>query len=175
LPAWVLPPGCIATPGPAPDLPAERVSTTLTCDGRSIVVTIQAFPPRATADGLAAERRRITGELTAEDTTTAPLRNAGDANGAWSIVQTTGPIRATALAVWTNGAPAQGGIRGRVQQARNSLLGAAHAPILVTATIDAATRLAPGQRRLDDLLRQFVDAQTDLTAQVARLALDAAP
>lgn len=169
------PGGCTPSSGPALVLPAQRVSVVYVCDGRMLTVTIQAFPPRSTADSLNRERRRITGELTAEETAIDALPTA-EANGAWSMVRTTGPSRTTAVASWTDGVAALAGISGRILQARNSLLGSPYSPVLVTAAIDPPSRLtAADQRRGEAMLGAFVNVQADLTAKVAAVARSARP
>lgn len=172
---FAAPPGCTADPAPAPALPAQRVTTTLSCAGQQLVVTAEAFPRRSTANSLMRERRRITGELSAEETTVAALP-AGRAEGNWSLIHTVGPARSVAVASWTDGAPAPDGMAGRIRQARDSLFGTAYAPVLVAAAIESPKRLSPAeQQRTDALLRAFVDAQTNLTARVAAAAESARP
>ena len=169
--AFAPPPGCTADPAPAPAMPAQRVTTTLSCAGQPLVVTVEAFPRRSTANSLVRERRRITGELTAEEATVAALPVSKAENGDWSIVHTTGPARTVAVASWIGGAPAQSGMAGRMNQARDSLFGTAYAPVLITAALESPKRLAPAeQQEANALLRRFVDAQTDLTARVAAAA-----
>ncbi len=173
--AFAVPPGCTVDPGPTPVLPAQRVTTTLSCAGQPLVVTAEAFPRRSTASSLVRERRRITGEFSAEDATTAALPTA-QAAGNWSLVHTASPARTVAVASWTGGAPAQDGMAGRIRQARDSLFGTAFAPVLITAAVESPKRLTPAeQQRADALLSRFVDAQTDLTAQVAAVAQSAQP
>ena len=165
------PPGCTADPAPAPVLPAQRVTTTLSCAGQPLAVTVEAFPRRSTANSLVRERRRITGELSAEEATVSALPTAQAENGDWSVIHTTGPVRTVAVASWTGGAPAENGMAGRIHQARDSLFGTAYAPVLITAALESPKRLNPAeQQRADALLRGFVDAQTNLTARVAAAA-----
>lgn len=172
---FAAPPGCTVDPAPAPVLPAQRITTTLSCAGQQLVVTVEAFPRRSTANSLMRERRRITGELSAEEVTTAALSTAQEGSGDWSLIHTVGPARSVAVASWTDGAPAPDGMAGRIRQARDSLFGTAYAPVLVAAAISSPQRLSPAeQQRIDALLRGFVDAQTDLTARVAA-ASESAP
>lgn len=170
LPRWAVPPGCAALAGPSAALPAVSESTALLCDGRQLTVTIQAFPARWTADRLNRERRRLTGEFAAEETTVTPLPTISAANGVWSLVRTTGPNRAVAASLWIDGAPAMGGLAGRLRQARDSILGAAHAPILVTVAIEEPARRNSADHRATVLLQRFVDAQSELTSELARIA-----
>lgn len=168
-PAFAPPPGCTVDPAPAV-LPASHVTTTLSCTGQRLVVTVEAFPRRSTASSLLRERRRITGELSAEEVTVAAL-SASQAAGDWLLIHTAGPARTVAVASWTDGVPAQDGLAGRIRQARHSLFGTAFAPILVAAVIESPKRLNPAeQQKADALLHSFVDAQTDLTTHVAAVA-----
>jgi len=175
-PAFAAPTGCTSDLSQAPLAPAQRISTSFVCAGQPLVVTVQAFPPRSTPDNLARERRRITGELTAEEAVVSILPTQQAANGAWLLVQTTSPFRAIAVASWIDGAPAPGGIAGRIRQARNSLLGSAFAPVLITATIDYPTRPTTAeQQRAGAILSGFVDAQADLTSDVAAVSQSVRP
>ncbi len=168
--AFAAPPGCTADPAPVPVLPAQRVTTALSCAGQRLAVTVEAFPRRSTASNLVRERRRVTGELSAEEAMVAALPTL-QGTGDWSLVHTAGPSRTVAVASWTGGAPARDGMAGRIRQARHSLFGTAFAPILITAMIEASKRLNPAeQQRADALLRSFVDAQANLTARVAAVA-----
>lgn len=170
--AFAAPPGCATDPAPAPVLPAQRVTTTLSCAGQRLAVTAEAFPRRSTANNLLRERRRVIGELSAEEATVAALPTS-QGTGNWSLIHTVGPARAVAVAVasWTGGAPARDGMADRIRQARHSLFGTAFAPILITAMIESPKRPNPAeQQQADALLRSFVDAQTDLTARVATAA-----
>jgi len=171
MPVFATPAGCTADAGPVADLPVQHATATLHCADQKLVVTVQAFPRRSAADSLVRERRRMTGELSAEEAVIVPLPTSRMENGDWSLIRTAGPTRATAVASWADGAPAQGGMAGRIYQARNSLFGTAYAPILITAVIELPKRPVPmDQHRIDAMLSGFVDAQTDLTAQVAKIA-----
>ena len=168
--AFAPPPGCTADPAPAPALPAQRLTTTLSCGEQQLVVTVEAFPRRSTANSLMRERRRLTGELSAEEATVAAMP-ATQASGDWLLVHTVSPARSVAVASWTDGVPAPDGMTGRIRQARDSLFGTAYAPVLTAVAIEPPKRLGPAeQQRADALLRAFVDAQTELTARVAAAA-----
>jgi len=175
-PAFAIPTGCTSDLSQASPMPAQRISASFLCAGLPLVVTVQAFPSRSTPDSLARERRRITGELTAEEAAVSALPTRQAANGTWLLVQTTSPFRAIAVASWIDGAPAPGGIAGRIRQARDSLFGSAFAPVLITATIDYPTRPATAeQQRAGAILSGFVDAQADLTSDVAAVSQSARP
>lgn len=168
---FATPSGCTANSEPAAGQPLRSATTRFLCADQRLVVTMQAFPRRSTADGLVRERRRITGELSAEEVVLVELPTSRTGNGDWSLIHTAGPTRIVAIASWTDGRPAQNGIASRIRQARNSLFGTAYAPILITAAIELPKRPALAeQQRIDAILSGFVDAQTDLTSQVATVA-----
>ena len=173
---FATPAGCTSDAGSTPSMPARSVSKSFLCAGQPITLTIQAFPPRSTPDSLARERRSMTGELAAQATVVGTLPTLRAENGNWLLVHTTGPARTIAVASWTDGAPAPGGIAGRIRQARNSLFGSAYAPILITAAIDNSIRpTAAEQQRTGATLSAFVDAQANLTSDVAAMARSARP
>ncbi len=95
----------------------------------------------------------------------------GADEGDWLLVQTTEPNRSTAYATWVDGVPAKGGIAGRIEQARSSMFGASHVPVLVTITTPEAEHQVTAQRRaVAGELRALVDAQPGLGAQIERLS-----
>ncbi len=162
LPALAWPAGCTVTGDVAG--PAIRTQSA-TCQGLPITMMTQALPVRARADAILRERRARTGEDQADDTGVRPLPGGGP----WLSVRTTDPTRVSAVTTWVDGAPAPGGIAGRVQQARNSVVGAGHASLLITITTDLATRPLSSQlERIEAVLTQVVQAQPDLPAWVER-------
>ena len=80
LPSIALPAGCQQTGAP-PALPATRVALPVECEGRSFEIAIQTFPARSTSADLLAERRRVTGELGAEDASYSGLGVSGQGPG----------------------------------------------------------------------------------------------
>lgn len=174
LPALTTPAGCTEA-GPPPSLPARKVTLSYTCGTIPVLVSIEAFPPRSTSDSLVRERRRITGELDAEEATTARMATWQVDNGVWYVVHTLKPVRSTAFANWSEGRPAQGGLSGRLLQARDSLLGSRYAPILATVSFGPDVRLAQNQQKAaEETLRRIVDAQSAFTVEVDRLSMLAA-
>jgi len=163
LPSLAWPSGCVLgsdTPGPA-----QRVQTA-TCQGVALTMVAQAFPVRSRSDAILRERRVRTGEDQAEDVSVRPLTGAAP----WLSVSTTDPTRVSAVATWIDAMPARGGIGGRIQQARDSVLGTDHAALLITITTDLPAR--PGQaelERIDGALARVVAAQVGLDAWVERV------
>lgn len=144
--------------------PAMRTQTA-TCQGLPLTMVAQALPVRARSDAILRERRARTGEDQAEDTTVRPLPGAAP----WLSVRTTDPTRVSAVATWVDAAPAAGGIAGRVLQARNSVMGAGHASLLITITTDLSARRRPSElERIETVLAQVANAQPELGAWVER-------
>ena len=161
--------GCnLAEPGPAG--PAIRADYKVRCDGYALDVSIEAFPARATSSSLLAKRRAVTGELEAEDTSITPLLSGGG-QGNWTLVQTVDPYRTTAIASWARGQPAPTGLAGRFAQARDSVLGSDHVPVLMTVSASQTHRPSPEQQsRFVAALKKLIEAQTGLTAQMESLS-----
>ena len=165
---FITPAGCTSEVGPAPTLPTASISTRVACAGQLLIITTQVFPVRSTPDSLAAARRQITGELTANEAVVTVLPVLQAENGNWLLVTTAGPFRTIAVASWIDGLPVASGIAGRVRQGWNSLFGSDYVPTMITVAIDSPTQPASSdQRRLGATLSAFVDAQARLTSQVA--------
>lgn len=161
------PEGCLAEPSGTVE-PSSQQRNIIECGGTRFVVLAEVFAPRSTSGGMVAERRRITQELGAEDVSIAPVDNV-TSGGKWTLVQTTDPNRVTAYASWVDGIAAGQGLAGRFAQARDSLLGADHAPLLLTISTLEAERAAPKQRAaILDQMRAVVRAQGGLDQRVER-------
>ncbi len=169
-PAFVIPDGCVGVEATAV-LSASSASQSLRCGSQVWDIRLTSFPGRATAAALISERRRTTGELQAEEATSSPLTTVDFDKGLWTLVQTYSPFRTTAVASWVDGVPGRGGLSGRLHQAINSVLGADHAAVLLSIGTPVGARLSPERQRvLIETLRQIIDAQSDLTAQIERLS-----
>ena len=168
LPQWQTPPGCATAPGAAS---ASSVRFVIRCGEFSYDVALVAFPARSTAGALVVERRRVTEELGAEDVSVSRLEDVGADRGEWTVVQTTDPNRVTGYASWVDGLPVASGLSARIAQARDSVLGTDHAPVLLTITMPEPPRALPQRRGAAlEQLRQIVAAQTGLGAEIARLS-----
>ena len=163
LPPLAWPAGCIAT---ADDAPAPVIRRQVAqCGALSVVMTTQAFPVRARADAIGRERRARTGEDTAEDVSTRRLPGADP----WISIATADPHQLSAVSTWIDGAPATGGLGGRIRQARNSVLGSPYAPLLITLTTALPARpSAAQQEQIEGVLAGIARAQSDLPAWVER-------
>ena len=165
MPELAPPPGC--TGGMAGPAVAGQAVLRYQCGAAGFTVTVSAFPARSTPDQLARERMRLTSVAAAEDSETTALATADLANGRWSLVESKTPDGLVAFATWVGGAPAQGGLAGRLHQAADSLIAPSFAPVLMTAAPDAPGRIGATERqRLVAQLRGFVDAQHGLTGQI---------
>ena len=163
-----VPPGCTRLASTSE--PSTRLIWQLACGTRIWDVTLQTFPPSATPEGLATERRRLTGELEAEDATATGFSTT-PATGTWKLAETAHPYRVTATAAWVDGAPAQSGLAGRIQQAWNSVAGSGHSGVLMSFGTSLPGRLVPEQRAaVLNELRSLIEAQDNLTAQIDMLS-----
>ena len=167
-----LPDGCrLRDEDGLPALPSIRAAMAIQCGGMPLSVSVHTFPARATASAVTAARRKATGELDAEDAefSYVPVANAG--SGAWSLVKTLHPFRTVASAAWVDGEPAPGGLRGRLHQARNSVLGGTHATVLMLVTAESDGPKTPEhQREVTETITKLVNAQPALTSEIEALS-----
>jgi hypothetical protein len=169
LPSLEIPPGCARAGEPVRASPS-RLSLAVACDGYVFDIAVETFSPRSTASAIVQERRRLTAELAAEDVTVSPLISNGG-EGDWTLVQTTEPTGTTAIAVWLRGRPAPSGLTGRLEQARDSVLGGTHAPVLMSISARQPGRVSvESQRQLVAALQKLIKAQADLTTRIEALS-----
>lgn len=159
--------------------PAQRAGATqsqiLNCQGVTVTVTTEAFPARSKSDVLVRARRERSGEMLSDDAEFHSLPGVHPQAGPWLQINTVEPFRITAASTWIDGAPQRGGLLGRVEQARNSVIGAAHVPLLITAAISLPEHPAPdAQARITELLTGLANAQGNLSRTVEQ-ATRAAP
>ena len=169
LPLLAVPPGC--TQAASTPVSEDYAVVRIPCNDRSLTVTIAVLPRRSPPDWLQRERARLTVLPDAEDTGTSVLRTADPANGQWTLVESKSPDRYVGVAAWVGGTPARGGLAGRLQQARDSMLGSPYAPMLMTVMPDVPPRMTSADRlRSQELIRQFVDSQHGLTGLITAAA-----
>ena len=171
---WIAPAGC-SQPAMVGTAQADAEAFSMTCRSGTFHMAAFGYSSRSTSRAIMADRRRLTKELGAEDVVSAPLETDPAAVGAWTLVQTTEPDGVTAYATWVDGKPAVGGIRGRILQARESLLGSAYQPVLLTVSALNPGRLGSADRR--DVLAQIgaiVAAQDGLADKIERISRVAA-
>jgi exosortase A len=166
LPGFVAAPGCTA--GAA--VPGRQ---RFTCAGFALTASVEVFAPRAPPALLVAAERRATGEDAAEEVTSGRLTGSPPH---WRLVETQAPVRMTAVTLWIDGDAGLAGLRGRLRQARNSLLGSEFAPVLMAVRLDGDDT-PPDRRHREQAvgtLRAFLAAQGDLEDRAAALAHAAA-
>ncbi len=172
--AFATPPGCApAVAGPSgPGFAQWRFA----CSGASLDVTVQVFSPRVNPARIVAAQRRLTGELESDEPIFSDMEVANLQPRKWRIVTTDRPVRSTAFAVWIDGQPAVGGLSGRLLMARNSLFGAAQAPVMiaVSAASPRPRLTAEDDRMMRARIEDFLARQVDLGALVGKLAASGA-
>jgi exosortase len=124
--------GCTVMALPA-DSPRER-SQRVTCGGTVLVMRWQVFSPRSTAAAVMAARRQMCQAVESEGLSEAWLETTDGSASAWRIMRSGDPVAMLGVAVWVDGKPVRPGMRMRVQMAADSLLGSAHAPLVMTVT-----------------------------------------
>lgn len=164
-PHLIAPGDCTLGEGPAS---AESAQFTLSCTPRQWTVRLQTVPARATASQLATVRNRMAPIPAADEATTGGL--AGSPG--WLVTVSSDPGQITAVASWTGGEPARGGLAQRLAMARSSLSGEGGPSLVMTVSMIAGRRLRPPEIQAATAeLARFVAAQPDLSAEVARLTL----
>jgi exosortase A len=152
-PRLATPPGCAALPGGE-----------LGCGDHVVTARLLAFPPGVTWRPVAAERRRLSQASDVDTTFSLPP--------SWQARIWSERPGAVAVAAWLDGAPAGDGLRSRMAQARNSLLGGTGRPVVVALEF----RPRPGENLpaaagLREAMRAFIVAQDQaLAAQAAALS-----
>ena len=107
-----------------------------------------------------------------EDLSENWLEAPADAPSPWRIMHANDPAFAIAVAVWIDGKSVRPGLAMRVRMAMNSLLGSAHAPIIMTVTpaVNWETLDPAGRRKADASLSAFLASQPDLVQTVGTLS-----
>jgi len=170
-------------PGCRP-LPAEGLATTpdvavrrFACGAEQLTVTVQAFPPRSNPARVITAQRHATGEMEGGDeTVVSSLQVPGIEPENWRLVLIPEPARVTVAALWIDGRPATGGLAGRLAMARDSLVGSAYAPMLVTVSMQfpRPQMFSSDEQFAQRLIRAFLTAQGKLSEQITQLAMAAA-
>jgi hypothetical protein len=150
-----------------PNLPGIRTQR-ITCGDVTVDLTWEAFPTRATAAPVMQERRRLTRRIETEDFTESWLPDNGDQRRAWQIMRSSDPAYELAAAIWIDGSPIRPGLSMRLRMALNSLLGSAHAPIVMTVTPAAPFEGASvaDRQQPDTSVTTFLQAHPELDLRV---------
>ncbi|HEY0418843.1 MAG TPA: exosortase A, partial [Acetobacteraceae bacterium] len=159
------PAGCADAPADARDPVQPGVVTRrFVCQENGFVVSVAAFAPGINPGRILGAIRQATAEGLAEEAETSTLTVPNLEPSSWRLVSTSEPYRMTAAALWVDGVPSGLGISMRLHQARNNLVGASHAPVLVTVSMQQ-TRAAndPEERqRAREAMQRFLDSQRPL-------------
>ncbi len=175
---WVTPLGCLpgrAVAGTEPG--SERVE--FHCPQGVLVATAQVFSPRVTWTAIGNARIALTAEREAEDTTGGKIELPGTPMPVWPyVVATGGPHGSamTATALWTGGAPARGGLAGRVLLAKQSVFGGSSGSVLLSVGMRTPRESVhpEEERQMRVFLATFLQVQSNLGAEVERLGRVAA-
>jgi exosortase A len=156
------PAGCRIDPlaQPAPD----RLATVLRCGHRDWSITIQAVPGRSTGAALAEARRNLVGPIESEEIAVGPLH--GTPGWQQTVSNTPGVIVGTTG--WVDGQPAPGGLRQRLIQARDSIVGASHDSVVMAVSLRSDHPISENEVNVAvSELARFIADQPDLNAMVA--------
>jgi exosortase A len=169
--AWTAPLGCAASPPQsiAPGAEATRFS----CPQGTLTAVAHVFAPRANPAAIANARRNLSGELSAENVTTDTLTVPEAALTTWRMVVAggTGGTSATFSTALVNGAPAKGGLAGRIDMARNSIFGADRRSVLLTITLRSPREQISMEedRQMRLFVATFLRVQDRMAGEVRRL------
>jgi hypothetical protein len=157
------------------DPKGARITQGFSCGQLGLTVTVQAFSTRTNPETITLARRELAREGI-EDMEFGSLSVPDATPASWRLAVASKESAMTATALWIEGEPARGGLGERIRQARNSIAGAAAAPVLVAAGFTfPRSPMHPQEREAaQKRLAQFLAAQADLSAQVAALARAAA-
>lgn len=164
-PTLAAPANCQLAPGSAPDTP-DRTTLSMACPNATWTITLQALPARSTAAALNTAKSRLIGPIDLDEATVSRLPGPI----AWQSIASHEPPELTATAAWIDGLPATGGLAQRVLQARHSILGGTHLPLVMAITTRPTHPVSENEMRLlATELQAFTTAQPDLTTQIAHL------
>ena len=140
-------PGCLTVPDAGTPPAERRVRTQRVACGNAVMdLAWEAFSPRVTAAPVMAERRRLCVRAETEGLQEEWLDTAGGLPSTWRLMRSSEPAFITAVSVWIDGKPVRPGLAMRARMALNSLLGSAHAPLVMTVTPAADwDKLPPAQ------------------------------
>jgi exosortase A len=177
-PVFTAIPGCrpvsLGAFAATPEVAMQRFA----CGGvGELTVAVQAFPARSNPARVITAQRLATGEASSnDDTVVSSLQVPGIEPRDWRLVLTSEPARVTAAAIWIDGQPATGGLHGRLAMARDSLVGSAYAPMLVTVTMQfARPQMSSNDEQLAQrVIRAFLAAQGKFSEQITQMAMAAA-
>lgn len=164
-----------ATELSAPQTGLRRVHD-FTCGPLRLSMTMQVFPARANHNRIVATRRDLGREFAAEEIEMGSLPVEGGTPASWRLAINKDPAVMAATTLYVEGAPSRGGLGERILQARNSVVGASAAPVLLALELHFIRNpLSPIDReRAQILMSRFIASQPDLAGQVGAIATAAA-
>lgn len=144
----------------------------LQCANGQIHVTVAVFAPHANPGQIVVAQRVLSGEDGADETDISTLESDQPDNPRWRLVETRKPAGVRAMALWLEGQPGGFGLRARIAQARHSLLGGQHSPVLVVVdtTLDLKEASAALRMQARHGLANFLRQRRDLPARIAELS-----
>ncbi len=168
-------PGCVLASGGPAALTGGANATTqfFRCEGYTVAVRMEIFPPRTGAGQLLEAQRRRSEDLGAGETMTSWLSLPGEGPRVWRLTEMEDTASVEVSSLWIDGKPTQIGLATRIQQALRSVTGGGAAPVLVTVTPAGDWRNAvPAYRQQAHLaIETFFRNQPSLPAQLARISL----
>ena len=169
--------GPVAAGAAAPAVSASSASITqyFRCEGYTVAVRMEIFTPRTGAGRLLDAQRRMTEQLGTGETMTSWLSLPGEGPRIWRVTEMEDSANMAASSLWIDGKPTQIGLATRIQQATRGVTGAGSSPVLVTVTPAGDWRSAvPAYRpQARQAIETFFRNQTSLSAQLARISLEA--
>jgi exosortase A len=179
-PQFAIPQGCVLQPASTTPTSARSVQDYI-CGPVRLQVAVEVFSSRASPGILAVNRDRLSGAEASDERLFSTMTIPGIEPSRWRTVTTETPPRVTAMTYWLDGRPSAGGLKERLLQARNSILGSRYAQVLMAVSaepiIPAGQKIQPmtGPERqvAERAIQVFLNAQSGLAGQVAALAVGA--
>ena len=129
------------------------------CDEGRIALQLMILPARSSPSEVMEARRRLTGSLTGEEVDTHWRRS-------WLLTEAENVDDAVATGLWIEGQQVRAGLKDRLAQARNSLLGSSHLPVLMAVSLqsDPAAKARRGASRE---IQAYLDANGEALSERA--------
>ena len=145
------------------------------CGKFTVTARTQVFPPWTSPSSLIAARRHAGVEDQAVDVAIGQISCEQAKPSVWRLAETKKPDRMTATALWIDGDPGLAEFRIRLSQARNSVMGSDHAPVLMAVSVDTSGTLMDRRQREEarEYVRTFLDVQGDLQQRAFAVENDA--
>jgi len=162
---------CRPATAPGRAAPVAASQAWLECAGGDILVSVAVFSPRTNPGQVVLAQRHLSGEVGSGDGDVHWLGTAPR----WRVLETREPFGSRATALWIDGVPTALSLATRMRMARNSMLGARAAPVLVALAprIDWAREGAAGKPRARQMMTRFIEQRPDLPERIAALAASA--